>query len=55
MGLYRTTCALAVKGDRIERGAEIELTDEEASLFDPADLELVSSTEGDEPEEIFSD
>ena len=35
---YITTVALGIKGDRFEKGAEIELTAEEAAMFDPSDL-----------------
>lgn len=51
MSLYRTAVALSIKGDRVEPGTEIELTAEDAAMFDPADIVLVSETESDEPEE----
>jgi len=38
MSSYLTNVALAIKGDRVEKGTEIELTDEEAAIFDPADI-----------------
>ena len=44
MSLYRTNAALSVRGDRVERGAEIELSDAEVANLDPADLSLASGT-----------
>ena len=50
MALYRTNVALSVKGDRIERGSEIELSAAEAANLDPADITLVSRIPAPEPE-----
>lgn len=47
--LYRTTCAILVKGDRIERGVEIELEPEVAANYGP-DLEPVDASPEAEPE-----
>lgn len=35
---YIANVALSVNGDRIEKGAEIELTKDQASVIDPADI-----------------
>jgi hypothetical protein len=50
MGLYRTNVALAIKSDRVEKNSEIELTDEEAAIFDPADISPVDGSPADELE-----
>ena len=55
MSLYRTNVALAVKGDRYEAGAEVELTAKEAAIYDPADLTLVSSIPEKQPEAPAAD
>lgn len=44
---YQTTCALIIKGDRIERGAIVEMEPKAAKIFGD-DLVVV----GAEPEEI---
>jgi len=44
MSLYRTNIALSIRGDRVERGAEIELSEAEVAHLDPADLSLASGT-----------
>jgi hypothetical protein len=54
MSLYRTTVALSIRGDRYEKNSEVELSKDEASVFDPADLVLVGS-EPDAPEEPVAD
>lgn len=46
-----TNVALAVKGDRIEKGTEIELTLEEAANFDPADITPVEAVVAEPKEE----
>jgi hypothetical protein len=43
MSRYRTNVALSLKGDRIERGAEIELSAEEVAQLDPADISPVDA------------
>ncbi len=55
MAVYRTLVALSVKGDRIEPGTEVELTAEEAAIYDPADLALVSDIPTLEPEHQLAD
>jgi len=47
---YKTNVALSVKGDRVERGAVIELTDEEAANLDAADIEVYEAVEANEPQ-----
>lgn len=49
--LYRTKVALAIRGDRIEKGKEIDLTAEEAAQLDPEDIEAVSDAPQDVEEE----
>ena len=49
MALYRTNVALAIKGDRIEKDTEIELTAEDVAAFDPKDIELVSDAPSPAP------
>lgn len=39
--LYKTLCPISHLGDRIERGAELELTDEQALNY-ASDVEIVS-------------
>lgn len=39
--LYKTTCPLAIKGSRVEKGTEVELSKEELASIDPADITLV--------------
>lgn len=46
MSAYLTKVALSIRGDRIEKNTEIELTAEEAANFDPKDLELVDGNSG---------
>jgi len=59
MSLYKTKVALSIQGDRIERGTEIELSDETVSHLDPADIELlgasVEAEAEDEPEVSLDD
>lgn len=38
MPSYRTNVALLIRGDRVARGSEIELSTEQAAAFDPADI-----------------
>ena len=40
--LYRLIVPLLIRGDRVERGTEIELSEEQAARFDPADITPVS-------------
>ena len=40
---YEALRPLAVNGDYIAKGGEVELTDEEAKRFDPADLSPVDT------------
>lgn len=40
--LYKTTCALSLKGERVEAGTEVELSAEDAARFDAKDLEPIS-------------
>ncbi|MCR2833483.1 SAP domain-containing protein [Parerythrobacter lacustris] len=56
MSVYRTNVALLVNGDRVEKGTEVELSDEKAAGFDPVDLSPVSGvpTPAEEPEEVVS-
>ena len=51
MSLYRTNVALSIKGDRIERGSEIELSAEEAASLDPADISLIDGAPAPEAED----
>lgn len=39
--LYKTTCPLAIKGSRVEKGTEVELSEKELSSIDPADISPV--------------
>lgn len=50
---YITNVTLSIKGDRIEKGEEIDLTDEEVAHIDPADLSPAdgASEAPEEPEE----
>jgi hypothetical protein len=48
---YVTQCALAIKGDRIEKGTEVELSVEDAARFDILDLAPVGPEVAPEPEE----
>ena len=41
--LYRTNVALQVRGDRVEKNREIELTADEAARFDPSDITAVDA------------
>ncbi len=54
MARFLTQVALSIKGDRIEKGSEIELTAEEVAAFDPADIvpvsEIAEETPADGPE-----
>lgn len=43
MSRYLTNVALSIKGDRIERGTEIELTAVEAANLDPNDITPVGA------------
>lgn len=36
--LYKLNVPLLIKGDRVAKGTEVELSDEEAAHLDPADL-----------------
>lgn len=40
---FIANAALAIKGERVERGAEIDLSKDELAQFDPADLTSVDS------------
>lgn len=55
--LYRTNCALSIRGDLVDKGAEIDLTKEQVAELDPADIEAVSGVpeEVDEPEVVLAD
>lgn len=48
--LYRINVPLTIKGDRVEKGTEFELSDEEAKQFDPADVTPVDQIPEPEPE-----
>ena len=48
---YRLNVALLIRGDRAERGAFVELSDEEVAALDPADIIALSDLPIDEPEE----
>lgn len=51
--LYKAKVPLLIKGDHIKKGQEVELTDEEAARFDPADLSPVDHTPpAPEPEPV---
>lgn len=52
MGLYKTNVALAIDGDRIPRGTEVELSDDQVAHLDPADIELVGSAPEAAPEKV---
>lgn len=52
---YRTNVALSFKGDRVAKGAQIELSEEEAKVFDPADITPVDSIPAPEPETVLAD
>lgn len=45
MSVYRTIVALSIKGDRVEKGTEIELSPEDVAHLDPADITLASDAE----------
>lgn len=45
MPSYRTNVALSIKGDRVEKNTEIELSTEDAAMYDPADLVRVDGVE----------
>jgi len=51
---YRTNVALAIKGDRVAKGTEIELSAEQAKRFDPADITPVDQIPEPEPEIALS-
>lgn len=51
MPRFITKVALSIKGDRTEKGVEVELTTEEVAAFDPADLAPVSPVEEEKPAE----
>ena len=55
MARYRTNVALSLKGDRVERGTEIELSAEEAARLDPADISPMSDIPAPEPEPVPTD
>ena len=40
--LYRTKVPLGIKGERVEKGVEIELSEEDFNRFDPNDFEPVA-------------
>lgn len=44
MSLYKLNSSLSIFGERVPRGSEIELTDEQVAHFDPSDITLVSAT-----------
>lgn len=51
--LYKANVTLFVKSDYIERGQEVELTEEEVARFDPADISPVDHTPpAPEPEPV---
>jgi hypothetical protein len=52
---YITNCALQIRGDRVEKGSEIELSAKEAAGFDPADITAVDAIPEPEPERKLSD
>lgn len=52
---YITNVALQVRGDRIEKGSEIELSADEAKVFDPADITAVDVIPEPEPEPALAD
>lgn len=50
--LYRTNIALAINGDRVEKGTEIELSREQAAQYHKDDLSPVGTTKQEpEPEQ----
>lgn len=52
MGLYKTNVALAINGDRVPRGTEVELSDAQVAHLDPSDIVLLGSTPEAAPEEV---
>lgn len=48
--LYVTNVAMQIKGDRVEKGTEIELSDREVENLDPRDLTLANAVREEEPE-----
>lgn len=52
---YITNCALQIRGDRVEKGSEIELSEAEAVAFDPADITAVDAIPEPEEEPAVSD
>jgi hypothetical protein len=52
---YITNVALHIRGDRFEKGSEIELSAEEAKAFDPADVTAIDAIPGPEPEPVLAD
>lgn len=51
MPLFKTNVALSIKGSRVEKGTEIELSTEDVAHLDPADIELLGATVEAEPEQ----
>ena len=49
--LYKTKCAVAIKGTRIEKGAEVDLKEEDFAQFDINDFALVGADIEEAPEE----
>ena len=52
---YITNVALLLRGDRIEKGSEIELSADEAKAFDPADITAIDAIPEPEPEPVLAD
>lgn len=53
--LYKTKVAMIVRGDRIEKGVEIDLTPDEVAGFDPSDITALSEIVEPEPEPSLAD
>lgn len=53
--LYRTNCALQIKGDRVERGSQVDLSEEEVKALDPADITPLDEIPEPEPETVLAD
>ena len=47
---FLTNVALSIKGDRVEKNTELELSEEEAAIYDPADLTPLESVQAPETE-----
>lgn len=49
--LFRTNVALSVRGDRLDKGADIDLTPDEVAHFDPSDITALGDIPAPEEED----